>query len=107
MAKNRSKYESYRQRLIAEDPYCYRCGVEHGDEPLHYHHKIPQHTGETDHSHGVLLCRRCHCIVHALERRQHKVVDEDGYTHSTFAGQPRRRREQRRSRAERLTEAWT
>ena len=68
---------------------------------------IPQHTGYTDHSQGMLLCSECHAEVHAIERNLHKVVDEDGYTHGTFAGQPRRKRERRKARAERLTDAWT
>ena len=111
MAKNRSKYEKYRQQLLLNDPHCSRCGQEHGvgheECRLHYHHTRPQHTGETDHSQGVLLCRRCHSILHGLERRAHKVVDEHGYTHGTFAGQPRRKRERRKAKAERLTDAWT
>lgn len=35
------------------------------------------------------------------------VVGEHGYTHGTFVCQPRRKREHRKARAERLTEAWT
>ena len=105
---SRRDYRPYRNKLLAEDPYCHRCGIEHSRQyPLHYHHTIPQHTGQTDHALGSLLCSGCHAIVHAIERRLHKVVDQDGYTHGTFAGQPRRKREQRKARAERLTEAWT
>ena len=109
MIKSRRRYNDHKQTLLAEDPYCYRCGVEHGigGESLHYHHTIPQHTGNTDHSLGCLLCSSCHAIIHAIERRLHKVVDDDGYTHGTFAGQPRSKQQRRRSRAEQLTEAWT
>ena len=105
----RPQYKRYRDQLLAEEPFCSRCGAEHGvgHEALHYHHVTPQHTGETDHSQGVLLCGRCHSIYHGYERRAHKVVDEQGYTHGTFAGQPRRKLNDRIKRAEELTKAWT
>lgn len=108
MSKSQHKYQAHRNRLLAEDPCCYRCGIGHSEgQPLHYHHRIPQHTGKTDHTLGCLLCPRCHFVTHNMERRMHKVVDEHGYTHGTFAGQPRRKRERRKARAVRLTEAWT
>lgn len=108
----RKYYKRYKQQLLNDDPHCYRCGIEHGVgheecQPLQYHHAIPQHTGETDHSQGFLLCRRCHAILHNMERRLHKVVDEKGYTHGTFAGQPKRKLTKRIREAEALTKAWT
>lgn len=109
MIKSRREYNVHKQRLLAEDPHCYRCGIEHGQgsQSLHYHHTIPQHTNSTDHALGCLLCPNCHATVHSIERRMHKVVDEHGFTHGTFGGQPRRKQEHRRAKAERLTEAWT
>ena len=109
MIRSRREYNVHKQRLLADDPHCYRCGIEHGrgQQALQYHHVIPQHTGKTDHSRGYLLCRPCHALEHAVERRSHKVVDSQGYSHGTFVGQPRSKRERRKSRAVRLTDAWT
>lgn len=104
-----TNYRRYRNQLLKTDPFCQRCGVEHGTgaDALQYHHRIPQHTGHTDHSDGYLLCKRCHNLIHAIERRQHKVVDARGYTHGAFVGQRKRKAERRKHKAERLTAAWT
>ena len=103
----RRLYSKFRQQLLDHEPFCHNCQSEHSlSNPLHYHHLIPQHTGKTDHTLGCLLCSNCHAIIHSIERRMHKVVDEHGYTHGTFVCQPRRKREHRKARAERLTEAW-
>lgn len=109
MSKAQNKYQEYRNKLLADDPHCYRCGIEHGhgQQALQYHHVIPQQTGITDHAQGYLLCRPCHALEHAIERRIHKAVDQHGYTNGAFVGQPRRKQERRKARAVRLTEAWT
>ena len=101
-------YKKHREALLAVDPHCNHCGVEHStEEPLHYHHTIPQYTGATDHSRGVLLCARCHQDVHGNDRRTHKVIDprtgematQDAYAHK------RQRRAERR-RAEKMLDAF-
>ena len=79
-AKQRS-YQRFRDALLAEYPFCSMCGIEHDQdkERLQYHHKIPQHTGDTDHSQGMLLCQGCHSRVSGFDRRQHKMINVDGY----------------------------
>lgn len=72
-----------RAELLATDPTCAKCGYEPSNySSLHYHHIIPQHTGQTDHEYGMLLCQRCHSIEHTIDRNRHKQVNKDGYVTS-------------------------
>ena len=77
-------HERERNELLANDPHCSMCGVEHGTgrDALHYHHTIPQHTGINEHV-GCLLCRYCHQRWHAKERGRHKIIDDRGYQATT------------------------
>lgn len=74
------RYKKYRKQLLMQDPHCANCGQEHGveGEALEFHHVIAQHTGATDHTEGVLLCKRCHRLVTNQQRNEHKQVSLDG-----------------------------
>lgn len=96
----RYKHDKYRKALLAEDPHCHSCGAEHGtgSEALHYHHLIPQHTGNTDHSYGILLCRQCHSYENRKQRNEHKQVNIDGTItnpHNPFAKKKSKLQQQR------------
>lgn len=73
-----------------------------GHERLHWHHLTPQHTGHSSHSEGILLCRRCHHMVH----RSHKVVGTDGYSQAGLPLPQRKSVKRRKTEAQQLTEAW-
>ena len=98
-------WEKHRKAALREDPHCQRCGIEHGSEVgsyLHWHHVTPRHTGQIDHSHGVLLCPQCHQAIH----RQHKNVSIDGYTMGAVPLPERRAVKNRKERAQRISDAY-
>lgn len=71
-------YERYRKQLLTHSPWCARCGFQGKDSQLHYHHIVAQSLGG-DHGDGILLCKSCHDIESARQRRAHKQVGVDGY----------------------------
>ena len=103
MRKERAVYNKIRKQLLAEDPYCCHCGVEHCVEsPLQYHHAIPQYLNTEEHV-GYLLCQQCHARWHAHDRCQHKVIDQSGrYKTSNNPYRPYKQKVKRAQAIERL-----
>ena len=107
MAWNR--YKKYRKQLLETDPYCYRCGVEHGvgHDALEYHHLTPQYLGDVDHELGVLLCRRCHILYSTEQRNAHKQVVDGLKVSDNYVFRAGKKNKLRRTkRIEELINAW-
>ena len=105
-----SRWKSQKERLMAETPYCYSCGVDHGIGAsfLEFHHITPRHKNLDEHE-GVLLCRRCHNDVHIQERNAHKVADDRGYspvTPNVYRGNKNQKKLKREQHQE-LIDQWT
>jgi len=61
------RWQTLRKKIIAETPYCYKCG---SDRYLEVHHKIPPRGDEDlfyDEGNCVPVCRACHRLITARE----------------------------------------
>ena len=61
------RWRTLRKKIIAETPYCYKCGL---DKYLEVHHKIPPRGEEDlfyDEGNCAPVCKRCHRLITAGE----------------------------------------
>ena len=44
--------------------WCRICGINESNEPHHKHHIIPKSIGGTDSDGRIIMCKKCHEIIH-------------------------------------------
>lgn len=77
-------YYKFRQELLDDEPLCHNCQSEHtSQDPLHYHHLIPQcllsdYEKGYRCTQGILLCRRCRPTEVAKQRQEFRRLDDNG-----------------------------
>ena len=80
----RRLYSKFREELLEYEPHCQICQSRHTkQDPLHYHHLIPQrlvpqYQRGYQCTQGILLCRRCHPTEVAKQRKEFRRLDDNG-----------------------------
>ena len=93
-----ASHTKYRKKLLAEAPWCNKCGYEPADKSkLDYHHLQAKCLGGSDEV-GELLCKSCHNVESAKQRRRHKVIGINGWRvepNNPFKSKRKRKRKRR------------
>jgi 5-methylcytosine-specific restriction protein A len=72
---NTAKWRKLRNKILREQPYCYKCGIGKNETSLQVHHVIEPRGDEAlfyDESNLLPVCESCHRILTAKEIRNRK-----------------------------------